>query len=122
MRGGLVVLVVGAVHAKHPPPPPQLPPPAAPYPPAAPSQPTYDVVSAVCAAASAEERLALVNRSFGRAGSEFDIAYNTIFDEVTCAVNADGEQGTWPVDHIGSAPGIFFRGLPAAAFDSPPAV
>ena len=50
----------------------------------------YDVVAAVCGAADATERMAIVNHAFGRAGTALDIDYPTIFEEVTCATNAAG--------------------------------
>ena len=70
-------------------------------------RPRYDVVAAVCAATDATERMAIVNRAFGRGGTAYDITYDTavynpqtalwaagtVFSEVTCANNSAGEQG-----------------------------
>jgi len=71
--------------------PPSLPPPPPLSPPLHPP-PSHDVVAAVCAAADATERLAIVNQGFAR-GVQHNLSYATGFDEVTCATNSDGEQG-----------------------------
>ena len=72
-----------------PSPPPPLPPP---WPPRSPPPSSHDVVAAVCAAADATERLAIVNQVFAR-GDQHSLSYATVFDEVTCATNS-GEQGS----------------------------
>ena len=63
----------------------------------APPATQFDVVAAMCAATSAEERMALVERVFDTVGLVASYGGNNTLTEPTCATNADHQQGFYIV-------------------------